>query len=465
LHSVTMISEGRKMKTYDVIVIGAGIGLSLVFKALKTGASVALVDRGLVGGTCLNVGCVPSKILIYAADRIREIEEAKKLGIHATIDHIDFNSLMERMRKAVKEGQDYIKKEIKESKNLDFYNDEARFIGEYTLETKNERIKGEKIFIVSGARSLIPPTKGLDKIAFLTNETVLDLRSKPESMIIVGGGYIAAEYGHFFSAVGTRVAIVGRNERLIPNEEPEISDLFKKQLGRRIEIHTGVEVLEAWQESQGIIVLLKDKKSGQETQLKADNIMIAVGRQSNADLLRVQNTGVDTSEAGFIRVDESLHTTKKNVWALGDAIGKQMFTHAGDKEADIAWHNATKEKKIKMDFRMVPHAIFTHPQIASVGLTEEQAKKEYNILVGRAKYSDTVKGEAMMEEEGFAKAIVDKDSKKILGFHIMGPEASTLIQEVVNAMANKVSIKSISDNMHIFPALSELIPETLKNLE
>ena len=132
------------MKTYDVIVIGAGIGLSIVFKALEAGLNVALVDRGIVGGTCLNVGCVPSKILIYAADRIREIEEAKKLGIHATIDRIDFNSIMERMRKAVKEGQDYINKEIKKSKNLDFYDDEAHFIGEYTLQTKNEKIKGEK---------------------------------------------------------------------------------------------------------------------------------------------------------------------------------------------------------------------------------------------------------------------------------------------------------------------------------
>jgi mycothione reductase len=453
------------MKTYDVIVIGAGIGLSIVFKALEAGLSVALVDRGIVGGTCLNVGCVPSKMLIYAADRIREIEEAKKLGIHATVDHIDFSSIIERMRKAVKEGQDYIKKEIKKSKNLDFYNNEARFISEYTLETKDEKIKGEKIFIVSGARPLIPSTKGLDKIEYLTNETVLGLKKKPESMIIVGGGYIAAEYGHFFSAVGTKVAIVGRNERLVANEEPEISDLFKIELEKRMEIHTGAEVLEARQENNGMTVLLKGKKDGNEKELKAEKIMIAAGRQSNTDLLMVHNTGVETGEANFIKVNDYLQTTKENVWALGDAIGKQMFTHAGDKEADIAWHNATQEKKIKMDFRMVPHAVFTHPQIASVGLTEEQARKEYGILVGKAKYSDTVKGEAMMEEEGFAKAIVDKDSKKILGFHIIGPEASTLIQEVVNAMANRDSMKSITDTMHIFPALSELIPETLSNLK
>jgi len=453
------------MKNYDVIVIGSGVGLSIVFKALAAGLRVALVDKGNVGGTCLNVGCKPSKMLIYPADRIREIEEAKKLGIHAKIDHIDFSSIMERMKKAVREGQDYIKKEIEKSKNLDFYSHEAHFVEEYTLEIMNEKIRGEKIFIVSGARPLIPPTKGLDKIAYLTNETVLELKRRPESMIIIGGGYIGAEYGHFFAAIGTKVAIVGRNERLVPNEEPEISDLLRKTMEQQMEIHTGTEVLDVTQSSDSYAVLVKNKKTGEEKQMKAEKIMVAVGRKSNADLLEVQNTGVETTEAGFIKVNDYLQTTKENIWALGDAIGKQMFTHAGDTEAGLAWHNATQEKRMKMDFRIVPHAIFTYPQIASVGLTEVQARKEYGILVGRAKYSDIVKGEAMMEEESFAKAIVEKDTKKILGFHIIGPEASTLIQEVVNAIANEGNIESITNSMHIFPALSELITETLSNLE
>jgi dihydrolipoamide dehydrogenase len=261
------------------------------------------------------------------------------------------------------------------------------------------------------------------------------------------------------------VVIVGRNERLVPNEELEISDLFKKELEKRMEIHTGTEVLKVSQDSDGCAVLMKNKNTGEEKELKAEKIMVAVGRKSNADLLEVQNTGVETTEAGFIKVTDYLQTTKENIWALGDAIGKQMFTHAGDKEAGLAWHNATQEKKMKMDFRIVPHAIFTYPQIASVGLTEAQARKKYGILVGRAKYSDIVKGEAMMEEEGFAKGIVEKDTKKILGFHIIGPEASTLIQEVVNAIANKENIESITNSMHIFPALPELITETLNNLE
>ncbi len=453
------------MKHYDAIVIGSGVGLSILFKALSAGLRVALVEKGNVGGTCHNVGCVPSKILIYPADRIREIVEAGKLGIRAQIDHIDFGSIMERMKKAVKEGRDYLEKEIANSNHLDFYNDEAHFVGEYTLEIKNEKIRAEKIFIASGARPLIPPTKGLDQVEYLTNETLLRLEKRPESMIIIGGGYIAAEYGHFFSAVGTKVAIVGRNDRLVPNEEPEISDLFKKELEKNMEIYTGTEVLEVRKKRDRCAVIVKDKNTGGEKEIEAEQMMVAVGRRSNADLLKVENTGVETNEAHFIKVDDYLQTKKDNIWALGDAIGRQMFTHAGYKENEIAWHNATQKEKVKMDFRTIPHAIFTHPQIASVGLTEGQAREKYEILVGTAKYSDTVKGEAMMEEESFAKAVVEKDTRKILGFHIIGPEASTLIQEVVNVMVNDGNVESITKSIHIFPALSEVIPEALNNLK
>jgi dihydrolipoamide dehydrogenase len=174
---------------------------------------------------------------------------------------------------------------------------------------------------------------------------------------------------------------------------------------------------------------------------------------------------VETNEANYIKVDDTLLTSKKDIWALGDAIGRQMFTHAGDMERRVAWHNAISRKKISFNFDLVPHAVFTRPQIAAVGFTEEQASKSHKILVGRANYSDVVMGDAMMEKESFAKAIVEKKTEKILGFHIIGPEASILIQEVVNALARGGNVKSITDNMHIFPALSEIIPETFNNLE
>jgi dihydrolipoamide dehydrogenase len=192
--------------------------------------------------------------------------------------------------------------------------------------------------------------------------------------------------------------------------------------------------------------------------------MVATGRKSNADLLKIENAGIETEGAHFIKVDDCLQTNKKHIWAVGDAIGKAMFTHAGDKESEIAWHNARRRKKVKMDFQTVPHAVFSCPQIASVGLTEEQARKQYDVMVGRAKYSDTVMGEAMMETDGFAKAIVAKDTRRIIGFHIIGPHAAMLLQEVVNAVINRGDVESVTRCMHTFPALSGLIPETLKNL-
>jgi len=196
----------------------------------------------------------------------------------------------------------------------------------------------------------------------------------------------------------------------------------------------------------------------------AEKIMIATGRKSNADFLKVENSGIETDSSNYIKVNDYLETNKRNIWAFGDAIGKRMFTHAGDKEAEIAWHNATSDKKIRMDFMSIPYAIFTHPQVASVGLTEAEAKKDYEILVGRAKYSDIVAGDTMVEKDGFAKAIVERKTGKILGFHVIGPYASHIIQEVINAMVNKNTVDYITNSMHTFPSLSELIPQALDNL-
>lgn len=462
------IGEDREatLKQYDVIVIGAGdVGLGIAFKAVSEGLKVALINKGNVGGTCVNDGCVPSKMLLSVADRIVEIAEAKKMGINADISSIDFDVIMERMRRVVGDSKAGIRREIENSENLDYYSGVAHFVAGDLLQIEDMQLKGEKIFIAAGARPTIPPIKGLNEVNYLTNETVLDIHAIPQSLIIVGGGYIATEYGHFFASLGTKVTIVQRNKRLLPHEEPEISDLLRAEMEKRMKVYTHVEVLEVQQADAGRVLRIMGKDTGKIEEIASENIMVATGRQSNADSLSVERAGIETDEANFIKVDEYLKTSRDNIWALGDAIGTQMFTHAGDKEAIIAWHNASSKEKIRMEFNSVPHAVFTYPQIASVGLTEEQAKKHYEILVGKAMYSDVVKGEAIMEEQGFAKAIVEKNTKRILGFHIIGPEASILIQEVTNALANKGDVNSITGNMHIFPAMSELIVATLENLK
>lgn len=452
------------MKEYDVMVVGAGdVGLGIVFSALAANMQVALVEKKNVGGTCVNVGCVPSKTLIVAADRVMEIREAEKLGISVDIRDIDFDSVMKRMKEAVSFGRNSIREALESSGNLDLYHSEGRFVDDFTLETGNNRIRAEKIFIASGSRPFIPPIKGLDGLAYLTNETLLDLQRKPESIVIIGGGYIGVEYAHFFEAVGSKVTIVERGPGLVIHEEPEISELLRKKLQERMEVLTNAEVVEVRGEEGSYEVIVRGGRG--EEKLRGEKLLIAVGRRSNADILDVQKTGVRTDKSNFIKVNDYLQTDRENIWAIGDAIGRQMFTHAGDKEAEVAWHNATHEEKTKMDFSNVPRAVFTYPQIASVGLTEEEARREHPVLIGKARYSDTVKGTAMVEEDGFAKAVVEKETGRILGFHIIGPYAPILIQEVVNAMIHNDDVGYLTGSMHIFPALSGLITETLENLE
>jgi len=453
------------MKKYDVIVIGSGCGINIVDEALAHGLTVALVDKGPLGGTCANLGCIPSKMLIFAADRIAEIQEAKKLGIETEIRSINFNFIMERMRKAVRENQEHMKQELSRIEKLDFYEGEGHFVEDYTVEVTGRKIKGDRIFIASGSRPLIPPIKGLEDVAYLTNETILQLRERPESIIIIGGGYIAVEYGHFFAAMGTRVTILEMLDRLVLAEEPEISEILKKELSRSMYVYTGVQAEEVKKNVSGVTVTVNDLKTGSKKEFTAQRILVAVGRRSNADLLKVENTGVEVDKRGFIKVDEYLETTKKNIFAVGDANGQQMFTHVANVEASLAADNAIHGSKIKMDYSAAPHAVYSHPQIASVGMTEEAARKAHKVLVGRAKYSDVAQGEAMMEENGFAKAIVEADTGKMLGFHIIGPYAPIVIQEVINAMASGGGINQIQTSMHIHPAITELIPRVLSNLK
>lgn len=456
------------MKEYDVIVIGSGAGMLVVEGALSQDLTVALVDRGPLGGTCLNLGCIPSKLLIYPADRIAAIQEAEKLGISAQVSHVDFAAIMDRMQRTVQEGQEQMRRGIRSTRNLDFYEAEAHFTGEYTLDVQGKRIKGERIFIACGARPAIPPIKGIDTIDYLTNESVLKLQTLPKSMIILGGGYIAAEYGHFFAAMGTAVTIVQRRDRLVPTEEPEVAELLTRKLAERLSIALNTSVTEVQQTATGYTASGTDTVTGEAKEFTAEQIMIATGRRSNADILRVEQTGVATDARGFLTVNEYLETSKEKIWAFGDAIGKQMFRHAANREALIAWHNrsaADAGDKVKMDYRAIPHAVFSHPQIASVGLTEAEARKAgHTILVGHAHYADIAKGEAMQEHESFAKAIVDKDTNRILGFHLIGPQAPTLIQEVINVMANNQPYLALGRGIHIHPALPELILVTLQNL-
>ena len=453
------------MERFDIIVIGSGSGMLVASAAVDQGFRVALVEHGKMGGTCINVGCVPSKMLIYPADVISSLKEGGKLGVNSTLNSVNFNNIITRMHELVREDSGHQAMAVEATPEITWFKETAEFISDYTMKIGAQTISADKIFIVSGARTALPLIKGIDKMDYLTSDSVLELQTQPKTILIVGGGYIGMEYGHFFASVGTKTTILQRPDRVLPEEEPEISELLKKEMSQRMEIHTGLEVIEANQEGQIKTLIARNRQDGSLYEFSAEAIMIATGRVSNADILKPEKTGVKLDDHNFIKVDEYLETSKKNVWAFGDAIGIQMFKHVANYEAGIAWHNSLHDHKAKIDFSAAPHAVFTHPQIASVGLKEQEAKQNHKILVGQALYKDTAMGAAMGFPEGFVKVIVEQETGKILGGHIIGPEASILIQEIINAMVSETgTFAPIAQGMHIHPALSEVVQNAFGNL-
>jgi mycothione reductase len=455
------------MEQFDVIVIGSGSGMNIVSVAVGQGLKVALVENGRMGGTCVNRGCIPSKMLLYPADVAIMVKEAEKIGIHATLNSADFNNIMTRMHALVDGDSSNQAKAVEATKGLTWFKETGEFISDYTMQVGNRTITAKKFFIVSGAKTQTPPIKGLENINYLTSDTVLELKTLPKSILIVGGGYIGMEYGHFFSGLGVKTTILQRPPRVLPDEEPEVSDLLRLEMEKRLEIYTGFEVVETKQAGEAKTLVAKSRVDGNIKEFNADQVMIAAGRVSNADILKPEKTGVQLDERGYIEVNDYLETSKKDIYALGDAIGKEMFKHVANYAASIVWHNAAHDHKVAMNFFAVPHAVFTYPQVASVGLKEEEAKKQgYKILVGLSFYRETAMGAAMGDPAGFAKVIVERETGKVLGGHIIGPEASVLIQEIVNCMVIEPAgnYGPIAVAMHIHPALSEVVQNAFGNL-
>jgi mycothione reductase len=451
---------------FDVLVIGSGSGILVASVAVESGFKVALVENGKMGGTCINVGCVPSKILIHPADVIQTLAEAEKIGVKATLDRVDFQNIVNRMNSIVYHDTKQQTVAVESTPQMKWFKEKGEFISDYTMQIGSQTIKAKVIFIASGARPSIPPIKGIEKVSYLTSDTVLQLRTRPKSIIIVGGGYIGMEYGHFFSSIGTKTTIIQHDERLLTEEEPEISELLKEEAKKRMDIFLNFDAVEVNEKGNQKVLVAKNRQDDTEKIFTADEIMIATGRTPNSVSLHPEKTGVQLDQRGFIIVNDYLETTKKNIYALGDAIGKQMFKHAANYEAGLAWHNFSNEKhKVKMNFLATPHGVFTHPQIAAVGLREEEARKNYDILVGRAEYKETAMGAAMGELEGFVKVIVEKETNRILGGHIIGSEATLLIQEITNAMSTgNGDYGPIARGMHIHPALNEVVQNAFGNL-
>jgi mycothione reductase len=454
------------VEEYDLMVIGSGAGMNVASQAVQAGMRVAVVEHGLMGGTCLNTGCIPSKILLYPADVIRELEDARGIGVEGTIAGVDFPLIMRRMRSFVTMDREHMEEGVSMVETLRVYRDTGEFVGDYRLKVGGETITAPKIVIASGARALVPPVEGLEDVGYIDHVSVLDLETLPESLIIIGGGYIACEYGHFFSALGTRVTILEMMPRLLLGEDAEISEIVERRFSRYVEIHTDHKVVKVDKRDGVRVAIAVDGESGEEREFVAQEVMLAAGVRSNADLLKPELTGVETDERGWIKTDQYLQTTKSDIWALGDATGRFMFRHTANYEAEVVWTNAFTEQKHQVDYHAVPHAVYGHPQVGAVGLTEERAKEvDYEILVGRARYMDVTKGYAMGEEDGMVKVVVEQGTGRILGCHIVGPRAAILVQQIVYLMnAGDQDYTPLADAQVIHPALSEVVINAFGNM-
>ncbi|HEV2119606.1 MAG TPA: dihydrolipoyl dehydrogenase [Candidatus Bathyarchaeia archaeon] len=458
------------MKQYDLITIGTGSVMNIVDAMIQENPNIriAVIDKDEPGGICLTRGCIPSKILLYPAELVRTIEKARELGVDATIARINFQMVMERMRTLINRDIDQIREGLSSSKNIDYYHAQAEFVAPYTLKVNGTEITSKMIFLGIGSKIIIPPIKGLDKIKYHTSDTVFKLTKLPESLAIIGGGYIAAEFGHFFASMGSKVTIVGRNPQFLPDEEPEVSTLAKKDLGRHMTILTDQEVREVREIGDRRELVAVDRKSGKTTVITAKEIMVATGRGPLTDILHPEKADIRLTKEGWVDVNEYLETSQPNIWALGDADGKYPFKHVANYESKIVYYNAILKKQVKVDYHAIPHAVFTYPEIASVGMGEKEAIEKLGqdkVQIGFQKYEDTAKGEAMNVKDYFVKVIVEAETTKILGAHVIGPYASILIHEIIPMMyAGNGSYEPINDSIHIHPALSEVVDRAFQSL-
>jgi dihydrolipoamide dehydrogenase len=464
------------VKEYDVIVVGSGAGMNVAAEIHARGMSVAVVEHGPMGGTCLNRGCIPTKILTYVADLIVQTRHANELNVTAKVESVDFPALMKRMRSEVDGDSEMQGNSVDAAEGLDWYKDTGEFVGDYTLKVGDEKIKAKNIFIVSGLRPYIPTIKGIENIGYLDSKTALDLTVQPKSMIIIGGGYIATEFGHFFDAVGVEVTIVGRNPYLVKNEDHDVSELLKEELSKRMTVATNHEALEVFERDGMNVVVAKDRDTGNTVEFEGEVILVAAGRIPNTDLLKPEKSGVKLDKKGYIIADEHLRTSKKGIWAFGDAIGpKHQFRHVANDQSQIAFYNfmisqhkerGKQQELYTMEYHAVPRAVFSWPPIATVGMTLREAKKSgKELMVGEADYTIAAKGMAMGNPPSLIRVIADANTRELLGTTIIGPYAPILIQEVVNLMyTDERTYLPVLRAMHIHPALPEVVQRAVGRL-
>jgi mycothione reductase len=500
---------------FDLIVIGAGSGLDVAHAAAQKGISVALIEKDKMGGTCLNRGCIPSKLLIHTADILELIRQGATFGINIQGKiSVDFEKIIGRVNSIVDSNSEEIKEAYKKVDNPRVFHSECKFIGAKELLLKGidrfqpssrikrkgnqrnsngrsaekQRVTGRKILIASGSRPRIPKIKGLNASGFITSDQALRLKKQPGNLTIIGGGYICCELAHFFGSLGTKINIIQIQNKLIPTEDEDISKKLTEIFSKKYNVYLGYSTksvstvksysMDTVQNNKEIMkndkskiykVKARNNRTGSTINVESDQLLIASGRIPNSDTLDLGKTGVKLDDKGYVLTDEFLQTNINGIYSLGDVVGRYPFKHSANLEAHYAIHNILHgQDKIPVDYTAIPHAIFTSPQIAAVGATEQSLKRQgkkvkEDYLKSIYPFINTGMGLAIEDHEGFVKFLVDKENRRILGCHIIGTDAPVLIHEVSVAMktsdsrGNIGTIDNIRRTVHVHPALSEVV--------
>lgn len=452
------------MGRYDLVVIGGGTaGLVAAAGGASLGARVALIERDKLGGDCLNYGCVPTKTLVKSARVASLMRRAEEFGLKPVETEVDFPAVMERMRRAIATVGEHDDPERFRKLGVKLYlENQARFESPEEISVDGSRLRARSVIIATGSYATIPPIAGLEEAGYITHVEALQLERLPSSMVIVGAGPIGCEFAQVFARFGCRVTLLSSSPLPLPKEDPEIGEALLSFLeADDIVYHGGFRAEEARVEGSVKVVAARDQR-GERVEARGEEVLIAAGRAPTVKDLGLEKAGVALVSNG-VMVDDHLRTSAPNVYAAGDVTGQRLFTHVADYQAKVALGNALFPVKRKADYRVVPWTTFTDPEVARVGLTEREALREHDgVKVFRYPFDTLDRAVADGEPHGLVKLVTDKRGK-ILGGHIIGPDAGNLIGEIVLAMRKNLPVQTLSTTIHVYPTLSEGVKRAADN--
>lgn len=444
---------------YDLVILGSGAAaFAAALKASELDVKVAMVERGTIGGTCVNVGCVPSKNLLHAGKILYECSKPDYDGIETCNPELEFKKIIDKKDELVLSLRKAKYVDVLDSMpNVTLFKGSAAFVSKNEVQVDGKKMYGKKFIIATGSSTYIPAIQGIEEVDYLTNVEALSLKEKPDSMIVVGAGPLGLEFAQMYTRFGTKVTLLQRSSRIAPKQEPEISEALKRYLEEEgIEIYTNVQIQSVRAKGESKIVRMQ--MDSQTKEIEGQQLLMATGRRPNTKDLHLENAGVKVRDDGAVVVNSEMRTSAPHIWAGGDVIGMPMLETIAAKEGAIAAENALKNARNKIDFLSVPYAIFTSPEVASVGLTEEQMMQKMKVCSCRTlPMSDVPKAKTIHREKGLIKMAVHPKTGRILGVHILSELAADMIHEAVLAVKYKLTVDDIIDTVHVFPTMTEAI--------